>query len=106
MRQRWLAQPAFHRERIAAYAEEVTEAERRSDLWVDGAEVDMVDEMTSLTFAIVRRTMPARQRPHRRRRGVRRGSSGWFISGFGSLSAIGNERRARAAQRDVGCSRA
>ncbi|MFN8158550.1 MAG: cytochrome P450 [Candidatus Nanopelagicales bacterium] len=94
MRQRRLAQPAFHRERIAAYAEEmVTEAERRSDLWVDGAEVDMVDEMTSLTFAIVGRTLFGTDLT---------GDAAAFgeileelISGFGSLSAIGNERLVR-----------
>ena len=95
MRQRRLAQPAFHRERIAAYAEQmVTEAERRGDRWVDGAEVDMVDEMTSLTFAIVGRTLFGTDLT---------GDAQAFgesleelIAGFGSLSSIGNERLVRA----------
>ena len=95
LRQRRLAQPAFHRQRIASYAAQmVTEAERVSDLWLDGRQVDMVEEMTSLTFAIVGRTLFGTDLT---------GDAKTFgdtledlIAGFGSLSSIGNERLVRA----------
>lgn len=95
LRQRRLAQPAFHRDRITAYAEQmVTEAERHGDRWVDGSEVDMVEEMTALTFAIVGRTLFGTDLS---------GDAAAFgasleelIRGFGQLSSIGNERFVRA----------
>ena len=95
LRQRRLAQPAFHKQRIATYAEQmVTEAERHESGWVDGAEVDMVEEMTSLTFAIVGRTLFGTDLT---------GDARTFgdtleelMNGFGQLSAIGNERIVRA----------
>ncbi len=95
LRQRRLAQPAFHRQRIADYAEQmVSEALRHSAAWVDGQQVDMVDEMTALTFAIVGQTLFGTDLT---------GDAKAFgdtveelISGFGRLSAIGNERVVRA----------
>lgn len=57
-RQRRLAQPAFHRQRIASYADVMTEyAARTSQGWKDGAKLDMADEMTRLTLAIVAKTL-------------------------------------------------
>jgi cytochrome P450 len=57
-RQRRLAQPAFHRNRIASYADKMTEyAERASDGWTDGAQLDMSEEMMRLTLAIVAKTL-------------------------------------------------
>jgi len=95
LRQRRLAQPAFHRQRIAAYADQmVTEAERVSDLWVDGAQVDMVDEMTSLTFAIVGRTLFGTDLTGDAK--AFGDSLEQLIAGFGQLSSIGNERLVRA----------
>jgi cytochrome P450 len=95
LRQRRLAQAGFHRQRIEAYAAQmVEEAERRSATWTDGGQVDMVDEMTSLTFAIVGRTLFDSDLT---------GDAKTFgdtleelMSGFGQLSAIGNERIVRA----------
>lgn len=58
LRQRRLAQPAFHRERIAAYARTMTAyAERAAEGWRDGAEVDVAREMTRLTLAIAGKTL-------------------------------------------------
>ncbi len=95
LRQRRLAQPAFHKQRIAAYADQmVAEAVRHQQSWADGAQVEMVDEMTSLTFAIVGRTLFGTDLT---------GDAQTFgdtleelMSGFGQLSAIGNERIVRA----------
>ncbi|MFN8167503.1 MAG: cytochrome P450 [Candidatus Nanopelagicales bacterium] len=95
LRQRRLAQPGFHRQRIESYAAQmVVEAERHSARWEDGERVDMVDEMTSLTFAIVGRTLFDSDLT---------GDAKTFgdtleelINGFGQLSAIGNERLVRA----------
>lgn len=57
-RQRKLAQPAFHRERVAGYAEVMTElAEERAGRWRSGETRDLHDEMMSLTLAIVGRTL-------------------------------------------------
>ncbi len=57
-RQRRLAQPAFHRERIQRYGEEMVEkavdARRR---WRDGEEVDVAHEMMRLTLAVVAKTL-------------------------------------------------
>jgi cytochrome P450 len=53
-RQRRLAQPAFHRKRIAAYGEVMVDfAERSLEGWRDGQTVDVHEEMTRLTLEIV-----------------------------------------------------
>ncbi len=58
MRQRRLMQPAFHRQRIAAYGETMVRfAERRAASWHDGATLDVHAEMMSLTMAIVGKTL-------------------------------------------------
>ena len=58
LRQRRLAQPAFHRDRIATYGRSMVEyAARTSSRWVNGGELDMHDEMMKLTLAIVARTL-------------------------------------------------
>ena len=58
LRQRRLAQPAFHRDRIAAYAEQmVVLATRTTHGWRDGATVDMHEEMMHLTLAVVSKTL-------------------------------------------------
>jgi cytochrome P450 len=57
-RQRRIAQPAFHRDRIASYAEKMVEyAARTRERWTDGATVDIHQEMMRLTLAIVARTL-------------------------------------------------
>jgi cytochrome P450 len=57
-RQRRLAQPAFHRQRVAAYGQMMTEyAERTSERWREGATLDMSHEMMSLTLSIVGKTL-------------------------------------------------
>jgi cytochrome P450 len=58
LRQRRLSQPAFHRERIAAYGTTITEyAARMSDEWLPGETRDIADEMTRLTLAITGKTL-------------------------------------------------
>ena len=58
LRQRRLVQPAFHRQRIAAYARDmVNRAGVTSDRWRDGQTVDMDRAMMALTLAIVSRTL-------------------------------------------------
>jgi cytochrome P450 len=58
LRQRRLAQPAFHRDRIAHYADAMTErAVQLRDTWTDGATVDAHRAMMVLTLAIVGRTL-------------------------------------------------
>jgi cytochrome P450 len=58
LRQRRLIQPAFHKERIASYASAMTEyAERARRSWVDGATLDVDQEMMRLTLGIVGRTL-------------------------------------------------
>ncbi len=58
LRQRRLVQPAFHRERLAAYAEVMTEyAARLRDRWVAGTTLDISDEMMRLTLAVVGKTL-------------------------------------------------
>lgn len=58
LRQRRMMQPAFHRQRIAGYAKVMAEyAQRMSDQWQDGAEVDMAGEMMRLTLAVVCKTL-------------------------------------------------
>jgi cytochrome P450 len=57
-RQRRLAQPAFHRQRVAAYGRVMVEyAERVSARWRDGAELDVSEEMMRLTLAVVGKTL-------------------------------------------------
>src|SRR5438477_8427506 len=58
LRQRRLAQPAFHRTRIAAYAETMVRfAERLMSDWKDGEERDIHVEMMRLTLQIVAKTL-------------------------------------------------
>lgn len=57
-RQRRLAQPAFHRQRIASYAEIMTDyASQISNGWHDGATLDISEEMMRLTLGIVGKTL-------------------------------------------------
>jgi len=58
LRQRRLMQPAFHRERIAAYADTmVAYADRLRGAWRDGATLDVAQEMNRLTLSIVGKTL-------------------------------------------------
>jgi cytochrome P450 len=58
LRQRRLAQPAFHRARIAVYAKAMIDyGEKMSGVWVDGEERDISKEMMSLTLWIVGKTL-------------------------------------------------
>lgn len=58
LRQRRLAQPAFHRQRIAAYSRVMSEyAARHAARWLDGQTVDLHQEMMRLTLAIVGKTL-------------------------------------------------
>ena len=58
LRQRRLMQPAFHRERVAAYGETMTAyAARRAADWRDGAALDIHVEMMDVTRAIVAKTL-------------------------------------------------
>jgi cytochrome P450 len=58
LRQRRLSQPAFHRQRIAAYGSIMAEyAASRRDRWQDGAVIDAHAEMMALTLAIVGKTL-------------------------------------------------
>jgi len=57
-RQRRLAQPAFHRQRLGAYAAVMADyAERAAERWRDGQTLDVADEMMRLTLAVVGRTL-------------------------------------------------
>lgn len=57
-RQRRLAQPAFHRQRINAYAEVMTDAAVRTrERWREGEMLDLWQEMMRLTLAIVGKTL-------------------------------------------------
>lgn len=57
-RQRRLVQPAFHRPRIASYAELMTQyAARASERWRDGETLDIWQEMMRLTLAIAGKTL-------------------------------------------------
>jgi len=57
-RQRRLAQPAFHRQRIASYASVMTDySERAMQRWHDGETLDISQEMMRLTLAIVGKTL-------------------------------------------------
>ncbi|MGH7718718.1 MAG: cytochrome P450, partial [Gemmatimonadaceae bacterium] len=58
LRQRRLAQPAFHRQRIAAYADTMVRyGFRTTERWTDGTQVDVLREMTQLTLAIAAKTL-------------------------------------------------
>jgi cytochrome P450 len=58
LRQRRLAQPAFHRDRIAAYGRSMVEyAVRARSRWVVASRIDVHDEMMKLTLAIVAKTL-------------------------------------------------
>jgi cytochrome P450 len=58
LRQRRLAQPAFHRSRIAGYGDVMASfAERRSRAWVDGTQQDISSEMAAYTLAVVGKTL-------------------------------------------------
>jgi cytochrome P450 len=58
LRQRRLAQPAFHRERIARYAEAmVASAARTRERWRDGETLDIHHEMMRLTLEVVAKTL-------------------------------------------------
>jgi cytochrome P450 len=58
MRQRRLAQPAFHRDRVAAMARTMVRyAEDAADRWRPGMEVDAGAEMNRLTLAIAGETL-------------------------------------------------
>ncbi len=57
-RQRRLAQPAFHRDRIAAYGEVMVDyTERMLRSWADGQTRDVQDDMMQLTLEIVAKTL-------------------------------------------------
>ena len=57
-RQKRLAQPAFHRARIASYANVMTDyASQTRERWHDGDELDMSEEMMRLTLGIVGKTL-------------------------------------------------
>src|SRR5713101_1097587 len=58
LRQRRLAQPAFHRARVASYAETMVRfTERHLEGWRDGEERDIHKEMMRLTLQIVAKTL-------------------------------------------------
>lgn len=58
LRQRRLMQPAFHRERIATYADTMVRyACRRQERWRDGETFDVAGEMAAITLAIAGETL-------------------------------------------------
>jgi cytochrome P450 len=58
LRQRRLVQPAFHRERLAAYASAMSEwAVRWRERWQAGSTLDISTEMPHLTLSIVAKTL-------------------------------------------------
>ncbi len=58
LRQRRLAQPAFHRDRIAAYADLMVSFTRETlDTWEDGKPFDIHEEMMALTLNIVAKAL-------------------------------------------------
>jgi cytochrome P450 len=58
LRQRRLIQPAFHRERIASYAQVmVADAARMRERWQDGHSIDIARELMRVTFAIAGKTL-------------------------------------------------
>lgn len=57
-RQRRLIQPAFTPQRVRGYASTITEyAEKTADGWRDGQQAILNDEMSSLTLALIAKTM-------------------------------------------------
>lgn len=57
-RQRRLAQPAFHRQRISSYGETMVQyAQRMLDTWRDGEQRDLSRDMTRLTLEVVVKTL-------------------------------------------------
>ncbi len=57
-RQRRLAQPAFHRQRIAAYGDIMADhASRARDRWNDGQVLDLELEISKITMSIVSKTL-------------------------------------------------
>lgn len=57
-RQRRLAQPAFHRQRISSYGETMVQyAQRMIDTWSDGEQRDLSRDMTRLTLEVVVKTL-------------------------------------------------
>ena len=57
-RQRRLAQPAFHRDRITRYGQVMVEKTLRArERWRDGEEIDVAHEMMRLTLAVVATTL-------------------------------------------------
>lgn len=58
-RQRRLSQPAFHKQRVASYADLMVEyAERmQRERWEDGATLDIAEEMMRLTLMIASKTL-------------------------------------------------
>jgi len=58
LRQRRRMQPAFHRDRVAAYGNTMVEyADRMGQEWQDGASIDAAHEMMRLTLSIVGKTL-------------------------------------------------
>lgn len=58
LRQRRLSQPAFHRQRIGAYAQIMTDyAQKTAESWQDGETRDILHEMMKLTLSIVGKTL-------------------------------------------------
>ncbi|HET7457298.1 MAG TPA: cytochrome P450 [Gemmatimonadaceae bacterium] len=58
LRQRRLAQPAFHRQRVAGYGDVMAAfAARTAGRWRDGERVDVAEQMMRLTLAIVGKTL-------------------------------------------------
>jgi cytochrome P450 len=58
LRQRRLLQPAFHRSRIAGYAEAMVDiAEAAAARWSADAELDVAEEMMRITLAVVAKTL-------------------------------------------------
>src|SRR5271154_381485 len=58
LRQRRMMQPAFHRERIAEFAQQMgVEAEQTMARWSDGQEINISKEMGLLTLRIVGKTL-------------------------------------------------
>jgi len=57
-RQRRLVQPAFHRDRIRGYAQQMVATTLEHEAgWAEGAEVDLAQDMSALTLRIVGRTL-------------------------------------------------
>ena len=56
--QRKAAQPAFHRQRVTGYAQQmVAEAVTVSESWHNGEQIDLADDMMRLTLRIVAKTL-------------------------------------------------